>query len=182
MFWKINCYLSVPFINWFLYVLKSITFVLRNTRATTGKEFVYLLISNWNLCQSGGLLFMLNFALFSQTERPVRFGYKLFLLADRTLVFYLGYVKVFVSKQDRVFNVILIGCNIYLRNTREWIWIIGIYKIEQTNFLECILLASDWFKNNWLLSQLTHAHYRDTVPLSYAKKRKGLQSIQEDYF
>ena len=62
---------------------------------------------------------MLNFALFSQTERPVRFGYKLFLLADRTLVFYLGYVKVFVSKQDRVFNVILIGRNIYLRNTRE---------------------------------------------------------------
>ena len=30
----------------------------------------------------------------------------------------------------------------------------------------CILLASDWFKNNHLLSNLTHAHYRDTVPLS----------------
>ena len=25
--------------------------------------------------------------------------------------------------------------------------------------------CSDWFKNNKLLSQLTHAHYRDTVPL-----------------
>ena len=29
---KIDCYLNVPFIVWFLYVLKSITFVLRNTR------------------------------------------------------------------------------------------------------------------------------------------------------
>ena len=28
-----------------------------------------------------------------------------------------------------------------------------------------ILLTSDWFKNNQLLSQLTHAYYRDTVPL-----------------
>ena len=36
---------------------------------------------------------MLNFALFSQTERPVKFVNKLFLVADRTLVFYLGYVK-----------------------------------------------------------------------------------------
>ena len=55
----------------------------------------------------------------------------------------------------------------------------GIYKIEQkrlplreqlilnyVNFLACVLLASDWFKNNQLLSNLTHAHYRDTVPLS----------------
>ena len=52
----------------------------------------------------------------------------------------------------------------------------GIYKIEHkrpkdsrfannVNFLACILLASDWFKDNQLLSQLTHAHYRDTVPL-----------------
>ena len=62
---------------------------------------------------------MLNFVLFSQTERPVSFVYKFFFLADRTLVCYLGYVKMFVSKQDRIFNVILIGCNIYLRNTRE---------------------------------------------------------------
>ena len=29
-------------------------------------------------------------------------------------------------------------------------------------------LASDWFKDNQLLSQLTHAHNRDTVPLSQA--------------
>ena len=28
-------------------------------------------------------------------------------------------------------------------------------------------LATDWFKNNQLLSQLTHAHYRNTVPLSH---------------
>ena len=53
----------------------------------------------------------------------------------------------------------------------------GIYKIEHkrpedsrfannVNFLACILLASDWFKDNQLLSQLTHAHYRDTVPLT----------------
>ena len=55
----------------------------------------------------------------------------------------------------------------------------GIYKIEQkrlplreqlilinyVNFLACILLASDWFKNNQLLSKLTHAHYRDIIPL-----------------
>ena len=52
----------------------------------------------------------------------------------------------------------------------------AIYKIEQKrpedsrflnygNFLACILLASDWFKDTRLLSQLTHAHYRDTVPL-----------------
>ena len=56
----------------------------------------------------------------------------------------------------------------------------GIYKIEHkrpedsrfannVNFLACILLASDWFKDNQLLSQLTHSHYRDTVPLSKHK-------------
>ena len=49
----------------------------------------------------------------------------------------------------------------------------GIYKIEHkrpedsrfannVNFLACILLASDWFKDNQLLSQLTHAHNRDS--------------------
>ena len=27
------------------------------------------------------------------------------------------------------------------------------------------ILASDWFKKNPLLSQFTHAHYRDTIPL-----------------
>ena len=55
----------------------------------------------------------------------------------------------------------------------------GIYKIEQkrlplreqwilnyVNFLACILRASNWLKNNQLLSKLTHAHYRDTVFLS----------------
>ena len=34
------------------------------------------------------------------------------------------------------------------------------------NLLACILLASDWFKNNQLLSELTHAHYRVPVPLT----------------
>ena len=33
------------------------------------------------------------------------------------------------------------------------------------NLLACILLASDWFKNNQILSELTHAHYREPVPL-----------------
>ena len=37
--------------------------------------------------------------------------------------------------------------------------------VNFVDFLACILLASDWFKDNQLLSQLTHAHYRDTVPL-----------------
>ena len=89
----------------------------------------------------------------------------------------------FVSKQDRVLNLILIGCNMYLtekyqriskinhgdvlesnKNVRnspaceQWI-------LNYVNFLACILLASDWFKNNQLLSQLTDAHYRDKIPL-----------------
>ena len=29
----------------------------------------------------------------------------------------------------------------------------------------CVHLTSDWFKNNRLLSELTHAHYREPVPL-----------------
>ena len=37
---------------------------------------------------------------------------------------------------------------------------------ELCKFPTCNLLASDWLKNNQLLSHLTHAHYRDTVPLS----------------
>ena len=36
---KINFCLNVPFIIWFLYVLNSITFVLRTPAATTRKEF-----------------------------------------------------------------------------------------------------------------------------------------------
>ena len=36
-----------------------------------------------------------------------------------------------VSKQGRVVNLILIRCNIYLRNIREYICIMRIYKIEQ---------------------------------------------------
>ena len=53
----------------------------------------------------------------------------------------------------------------------------GMYKMEQTrpevshiannvNFHAGILRASDWLKNNQLLSQLTHAYYRDTVLLT----------------
>ena len=36
--------------------------------------------------------------------------------------------------------------------------------LNYVNFLACILLGSDWLKNKQLLSKLTHAHYRDTVP------------------
>ena len=38
--------------------------------------------------------------------------------------------------------------------------------LNYVNFRAYILLPFDWFKNNQLLSQLTHARYRDTVPLS----------------
>ena len=41
--------------------------------------------------------------------------------------------------------------------------------MNYVNFFACILLASDWFKNNKLLSKLTHVHYRDTVPLTVKK-------------
>ena len=34
------------------------------------------------------------------------------------------------------------------------------------NLLACIQLASDWLKNSQLLSELTHAHYREPVPLN----------------
>ena len=64
----------------------------------------------------------------------------------------------------------------------------GIYKIEHkrpedsrfannVNFLACILLASDWFKDNQLLSQLTHAHYRDTVPLNQTEIQQVFKEI-----
>ena len=41
--------------------------------------------------------------------------------------------------------------------------------LNYVNLPACILLASDWFKNNQLLSKLTHAHYRDTVALTQSK-------------
>ena len=52
------------------------------------------------------------------------FVYKLFLYADHGdqrgyVKIHLG-IKMFVSRQDRLLNLILIGCNIYLRNTREY--------------------------------------------------------------
>ena len=40
------------------------------------------------------------------------------------------------------------------------------------NLLACIQLASDWLKNNQLLSELTHAHYREPVPLKYKQHNK----------
>ena len=43
--------------------------------------------------------------------------------------------------------------------------------LNYVNFLACILLAFNWIKNNQVLSQLTHAYYRDTVPLSAWKAR-----------
>ena len=36
--------------------------------------------------------------------------------------------------------------------------------LNYVNLLARILLTSDWFKNNQLLSQLTQAYYRDTAP------------------
>ena len=41
--------------------------------------------------------------------------------------------------------------------------------LNYVNFLACILFASDWFKNNQLLSKLTQAHYCDTVALTQSK-------------
>ena len=46
------------------------------------------------------------------------------------------------------------------------------------NFLARILLASDWFKDNQLLSQLTHAHYRDTAPLNVGSELSERASFQ----
>ena len=42
--------------------------------------------------------------------------------------------------------------------------------LNLVNLLVCIWLASDWFNNNQLLSELTHAHYREPVPLNYLEK------------
>ena len=38
--------------------------------------------------------------------------------------------------------------------------------LNYVNFLACIQLASDWFKTNQLLSEFTHAQYREPVPLT----------------
>ena len=77
--------------------------------------------------------------------------------------------------EDRV--LIPIGCDIYLRINMNYGDIKNATKtsgslarreqriLNYVNFLARILLTSDWFKNNQLLSQLTHAYYRDTVPL-----------------
>ena len=45
-------------------------------------------------------------------------------------------------------------------------WMNEQWILNYVNFRAYILLPFDWFKNNQLLSQLTHARYRDTVPLS----------------
>ena len=37
--------------------------------------------------------------------------------------------------------------------------------LNYLNFFACIYLASDLFKNNQLLSELTRAQYREPVPL-----------------
>ena len=41
----------------------------------------------------------------------------------------------------------------------------GTINLNFVNLLACIKLASDWLKNNQLLSKLTHVHYREPVPL-----------------
>ena len=75
----------------------------------------------------------------------------------------------FVSEQDRAVNLILAGCNTYLRNSKEY-YFMGTYKIKPNvqkyscvNFPVCIQLASDWFKNNQVLSD---SHMRNTLNLS----------------
>ena len=39
--------------------------------------------------------------------------------------------------------------------------------LNYLNLLACILFASDWFKNNQLLSELKHAKYRESVPTTH---------------
>ena len=36
--------------------------------------------------------------------------------------------------------------------------------LNYVNFLACISLASDWFRNNQLLSEFTHAQHHEPVP------------------
>ena len=122
-------------------------------------------------------------SLYRQTEWPSRFVYKFFLFADRRLVCKRGYVKIHVGKclfQSRT------GLLISFLLAATYIWEIPENKYELWWYIKCnknvrkspasrttnfpcvyLILASDWFKNNQLLSQLTHAHYRDTVPLSH---------------
>ena len=126
-------------------------------------------------------------SLYRQTEWPSRFVYKFFLFADRRLVCKRGYVKIHVGKclfQSRtglLISFLLAATYIWEipENKYELWWYIKCNKtsgslppreqriLNYVNFLACILLASDWFKNNQLLSQLTQAHYRDTVPQSH---------------
>ena len=57
--------------------------------------------------------------------------------------------------------------------------------LNYADFLACIVLASDWFKDNELLSQLTHAHYRDTVSLTckwYCHKRVSSKHFKNRSF
>ena len=42
------------------------------------------------------------------------------------------------------------------------------------NLIACIELASNWFKNNQLLSERTHAHYREPVPLRNTRQSHSL--------
>ena len=42
----------------------------------------------------------------------------------------------------------------------------------------CVHLTRfDWFKNNQLLSELTHAHYREPVPLQFGQRSAGLEKV-----
>ena len=43
--------------------------------------------------------------------------------------------------------------------------------LNYVNVLKCLQFGCDWFKNNQLLSQLTHAQYRDTVHLNKINKQ-----------
>ena len=114
-----------------------------------------------------------------QTEWSARFVYKIFLFADRRLVCKCGYLKIHVGKclfQSRTGSLTLFWlASKYIwgipENKYKLWWYIKCQKnvrkspasrtiLNYVNFLAYILLASNWFKNNQLLSQLTHAHYR----------------------
>ena len=61
---KVKCCLNVPFIIWFLYVLNSITFVLRNTRRNDWEGICLFADKQLKFMHSNEPLFMLNFVLF----------------------------------------------------------------------------------------------------------------------
>ena len=50
----------------------------------------------------------------------------------------------------------------------------NVQKYSCVNFPACIQLASDWFKNNQLLSELTHAQHHEPVQMPQRLPRQGV--------